>query len=343
VASACTRLRLLEASGQPPQPEDELVRVGYVAAAYDGTPLGGAVVRVRGIPGVGERRYLSDASGRVVLDPLPRGRHLVDVQRGGYVHTEGEIPVPWDGDFLFLLEEVRDEGDDGSLGRIFGQVVDEGTGVGIPDVDVSVVAGRTVRAISNRTGRFLIDDLSPGPVEVRLERLGYEPRTATLQVRGGRTVEVYASMTVEPIELEPVEVAVASRYLERSGFYQRVRNVSGDHFTYRDIERMSAQLVADVVRRAGGVTVASNQVGWGSEALSNRLAASADGRCRLRPYFNGVPTVDFNLELVPPDEIEALEIYQGPNVPIEYFDEMQRAGASCGVVLIWTRDPSRVR
>lgn len=341
VVAACRRLELTERAESGAAPENELVRVGYVADAYDGFPLGGALILVSGIAGIGEHRYLTDEAGRVVLDPLPIGLHPIQVQRGGYQLTEGELPVPWETDFLILMERVSEE-EQPTVGQIFGQVTEDGTSTGISDVDIRVRGANTVRTISNGQGRFQLGGLQPGPTVLEFRRLGYEPRTETVTVRRGRTLELYASMSTQAIELEPVEVTVASRYLERSGFYRRASNVAGDRFTYRDIARMNPTLVADVVRRVGGVTVVTAQNGGGSEAVSNRRrSGTSSGRCRMRPYFNGVPLVNFNLELVPPEEIEALEVYQGSSVPIEYFDEFQQAGPSCGVILIWTRDPQR--
>jgi hypothetical protein len=341
VVAACRRLELAQSLETAQAPDDERVRVGFVADAYDGSALGGALIRLRGIPGVGEQRYLTDASGRVVLDPLPFGRHTIGVQRGGYQPTEGELPVPWETDFLILLERVSDE-EESDVGQIFGQVTEDDTSAGISDVDIIVRGINRVRTISNRQGRFQLSGVLPGPVEVEFRRLGYEPRAARVIVQRGRTVEMYATMSASPIELEPIEVSVASRYLERSGFYRRARSASGDRFTYRDIASMNPMMIGDVLRRVAGVTVVSSQIGSGSEAISNRRRSGTDsGRCRLLPYFNGVPTVSFDLELVPPEEIEGLEVYQGPNVPIEYLDEFQAAGPSCGVILIWTRDPRR--
>jgi len=343
VTAACRRMDLLESAGPRVTPDDELVRVGYVADAYDGAPLGGAIVRIRGIAGVGERRYLSDQAGRVVLDPLPRGRHPIEVRRGGYATTEGELPVPWETDFLILLEQTGED-DEVTVGRIYGQVTEEGSQAGISNVDITVLGSPTTRTISNGAGRFSLSGLEPGEVTLEFRRLGYESRTTTLTVEAGRTVEIYAAMSTRPVELPPVEVEVSSRYLERSGFYRRAQNVSGDRFTHRDIAQLNPMMVGDILRRVGGVTVVSNQVGSGSEATSNRRrAGDSSGRCRLLPYFNGTPTVSFDLEVVPPEEIEALEVYQGPNVPIEYVDRMQTAGATCGVILIWTRDPRRSR
>lgn len=344
VLAACKRLQLLDAGGAAPAPDNDRVRVGYVADRYDGAPLGGAVVRLLGGAGIGEHRYLSDPEGRVVLDPLPYGTHTIDVQRGGYAGTRGEIPVPWDGDFLILLDKVLTDAERPSTGQIFGQVVDEVTGEGIPDVDVVVEGAAASRTLSNRQGRFLLSELPPGPVEVRLERLGYQARTARLRVERGRTVEVYATLSARPVELEPLQVSVTSRYLERSGFYRRAQTVAGDHLTYRDIERVGAVTLPDLLRRIPGVTVVTPTIGPGVQALSSRRTGGASlGRCPLQPYYNGTPLAGFDLDVVTPDDLEALEVYQGADVPIEYLDPMQIDGRSCGVILIWTRDPQRRR
>jgi hypothetical protein len=338
VLSACRRLELSQEGAMALGPDDELVRVGYVADAFDGAPLGGAVVRVRGAAGIGEFRYVADEAGRVQVARLPHGRHAIQVQRGGYQVTEGNLPVPWDGDFLILMERIVEE--EGELfGGIFGQVTEDGSDRGIANVDIRVTAGGDTRTLSNNQGRFRIGRLEPGPVVVELTRIGYEPRVVTVNVQPGRTVQIYAGMASLPIELEPVEVTVTSRYLERSGFYRRAESASGERFTHRDITRMSPTSLGDVMRRVPGVQVVSSQIGNSSEVLSSRRDGS--GRCRLMPYFNGTPTVNFELELVPPEEIEALEVYQGASVPIEYMDQRQLFGPRCGVILIWTRDPQR--
>jgi len=340
VLSACKRLELSREGAMAPGPDDELVRVGYVADAYDGAPLGGAIVRVLGAQGVGEFRYVADEAGRIQVARLPRGSHKIQVQRGGYQVTDGNLPVPWDGDFLILMDRV---GEDGAVaervGGIFGQVTEDGSDRAIANVDIKVTAGGETRTISNNQGRFRLGGLEPGPVVVEFTRIGYEPRVATVNVEAGRTVEIYATMASQPVELEPLEVSVGSRYLERSGFYRRAETAAGDRFTHRDIARMNPTTVGDVLRRVPGVQVVSSQIGSSSEVLSSRRGSS--GRCRLMPYYNGTPTVSFQLELMPPEEIEALEVYQGASVPIEYMDSRQLFGERCGVILIWTRDAQR--
>ncbi|MDH3422387.1 MAG: carboxypeptidase regulatory-like domain-containing protein, partial [Gemmatimonadota bacterium] len=186
VMVACTWLEFVEDGGSATATDNERGRVGYVADAYDGTPLRGAIVLVRGVAGVGELRYLTDAVGRVAIDQLPRGRHPIEVRHGGYQRTEGELPVPWQTDFLILVERLVTE-EDSQVGQIFGQVTEEGTTDGIADVDITVRGGSTVRTISNRQGRFQLSGLEPGRVVVEFQRVGFETRRTMLTVQRGRT------------------------------------------------------------------------------------------------------------------------------------------------------------
>ena len=59
-------------------------------------------------------------------------------------------------------------------------------------------------------GRFSLTDLEPGLVQVQFTHLSYAPRMTTLIVHPGRTVEINASMSAQPIELEAIEVTVRS-------------------------------------------------------------------------------------------------------------------------------------
>jgi hypothetical protein len=103
--AACRRLALAQAA-PPPAPEgDRFVRTGHVADAETGGPIVGAVVE---LPRFGIR-VLADETGRVDIGRLPRGRHRVIVARLGYVTVEGLLPVPWETEFLMLLEPAAND------------------------------------------------------------------------------------------------------------------------------------------------------------------------------------------------------------------------------------------
>ena len=242
VTAGCTRLQLTRESGVPVALADGFLRIGWVADAETGAPIHEAIVDLPAI----RLREVSDQSGRVELGHLREGRYRIVTQRSGYETLRGELPVPWNTEFLVLLERSAVD-DPSALGRIFGRITEDGGIVGLSDVDITVLSPTPVRTVSDPQGRFTLTGLEPGSVEVRFTRLGFAPRTTSPVVRPGRTVVINGSMSAQPIELEPLEVTVGSSHLERSGFYRRARNAGGSRFTRRDVDVFDPQVVSEGV------------------------------------------------------------------------------------------------
>jgi len=334
VTAGCTRLQLIRESGAPATPADGFLRIGWVADAETGAQIHEAIVDLPGI----RLRAVSDPSGRVELGHLQEGRYRIVTQRAGYETLRGKLPVPWNVEFLVLLERSAVY-DPSALGRIFGRITEEGRIDGLSDVEITVLSPTPVRTVSDPQGRFTLTGLEPGSMEVRFTRLGFAPRTTSLVVRPGRTVVINGSMSAQPIELEPIEVTVGSRYLERSGFYRRARNASGARFTRHDVDVFDPHVVSDFLSRVPGVTVRLGP--RGAEVASRRRINLGDGgSCHLLPYLDGMPMFDWDFDLVLPGDIEGVEVYQGSGAPIEYRNIVEPDGTyPCGVVLIWTRRP----
>ena len=331
VEAACVRLGLLEDEPPADPTSDPFVRFGRVADAETGAPIPNALVE---LPGV-ELRRIADMQGRVDLGRLARGTYRIVVRRPGYEDINGQLPVPWDSEFvLFMYAEAIDESP--REGRVFGQVTDATTGAPLANVEVTLLAPDPVVTISNEDGRFAFGGIAPGRAEVRMIHLGYEERRQQLSIEAGRTMEVYASLSTRPIELEPIEVTVGSPYLERSGFYRRARAGSGYVLTRRDFEMMELIELADVFARVPGVAVERTR--QGTRVVTRReRGRQMPGFCLLRAYLDGVPVIDFDVNQVAPDAVEGLEIHQGLSAPIEYRNLTDPDGTNpCGVVLIWT-------
>jgi TPR repeat protein len=300
--------------------------VGRVADAETEELLQDAIVD---LPELGIR-LRSDENGRVDVPNLPAGRHLIRAEAVGYAVTEGYLRVPGEADFLVLLEPAL-VSDPGARGRIVGRVTDE-RGLGLANVDITIlnrVAGGT---LSNQRGRFLLEGVAPGLAEVRFERLGYEPRTQLIVVQPGRTLDVLVAMSTEPIPLDPIQVvAVRSDYLERSGFYERSLRTWGAQFGPAEIESLLPEQLSDLVRRVNGIVLEGGR-GVGAPV---RVMSFRRENCQLDIYVDGVRRLsDYNLNEIPPQQVEAVEVYQGLDVPIE-FQRVSQTG--CGVVLIWTK------
>lgn len=332
VAEGCARIALAQTAPGGAASGDEQIRRGYVADAETGAPIGEALVE---IPRLGIR-VLADDAGRVTLGPLPRGRHEVVAGRLGYVRLTGELPVPWDSDFLMLLDRtVQDEEE--TLGRIVGRVVDEATGQGMANVEILLSGPEERRVVSGADGRFAVPGLAPGTTEVTFSHLGYRTRTTPVAVEAGTVLEVRAGLSMTPIELEPIEVRVGSRYLERSGYYRRSVLAIGTQFSRRDIAAMNPVSISDIIMRAPGITTVMER-GRTSIVLSRAPSRLDNEACRIRTYLDGVHMFDWDLEFLRPDDLEAIEVYHGASTPIEYQYLVDPDGVyPCGVVLIWTR------
>ena len=299
---------------------------GRVGDADSGELLSDAIVEA---PALGIRA-ISDAMGRFELVGLPPGRHILRISSVGYELLLGELEVPGNPDFVVLLD--RDVvGDASAPGRIEGRVTEDGDRA-LSDVDITVLGQSRVGTHSNQLGHFTLRDVEPGLTEIRFARLGYAPRTATLIVQPGRTVELSATMFTQPIELEAIQVSVRSSYLEQNGFFQRANDGRGNHFSPQEIERIDPTVVSDLFRRIPGVRL---QYGLAGEArvVSRRSTSVTLGPCPLPVYLDGIRMVDWNLDRVSPQEVQAIEVYQHVATPIEFTSLF----SACGVVLIWTR------
>jgi len=322
------------------EPGERFFKSGRVADTRTGDALGAAVVEV---PALGIL-VISDAAGRFDLDGLPAGRYALRAERLGYEALQGELEVPGNPEFLVLLERAV-VGDLRETGSVVGRVTELGERA-LSDVEVTVLGQQRASTLSNRQGRFTLRDIEPGLVEVRFVHLGYAPRTATLIVQPGRTVEIAPTMVTQPIELEPIQVTVRSSFLEQNGFYERSEGMVGTHFTAREIEILSPNGVSEVIRgRVPGVRIQYGSYGAspadGSPTtgpVSGTMARAVSrgqrgGRdCVLAVYVDGrLETFDPDLDLIPPEQLAAVEVYIGIDTPVQYGVN------SCGVILLWTR------
>ena len=325
--------RLPTNAPEPDQPIDSSVvaTFGRVAAADTEEPIRDAIVDITEL-GI---RLVSDAAGRVDLPDLPVGRYTIRAEASGYSVTEGALRVPGEADFLVLLERglVSDED---APGRLIGQVTDE-EGRILTDVDINILNRLSGRAISNQQGRFLIDAITPGLAEIRFERIGYEPRVSTVVVHPGKTLEVVARMSTEPIPLEPIQVVtVRSEYLERTGYYERGLRHWGTQLGPQELENLVFDRPSDLVIHVPGIVLQNTRsIGRTPHIVSRQRYGATEAGCLLDIYVDGQRIVDYDIDDLPPNQLEAIEVYQGLDVPIQFRRQSSQSG--CGVFLVWTR------
>lgn len=186
--------------------------------------------------------------------------------------------------------------------------------------------------LTDADGRFGFTQLDDGVYRIVLVRIGYRTVVDSVSFRADMGLRIQVEMASSALELDPVLVVTEarSRNLRANGFYHRRergigRFVSRDEAVLRD-----ALLTSDVFRYMPGVRMSS--VG----RLGNRGVVLLRGGCVADVYLDGVRTIrPFQLDaLVRPGDLDAIEVYQGSEVPARF------ASTGCGAVVLWTHTPN---
>lgn len=218
------------------------------------------------------------------------------------------------------------------VARLTGTVVDS-SGVPIALAAVAVLPHRALRAVTDDSGRFAIEGVPVGRVELAIRRLGYAPETVTVALVAGASQPVRLTLQASAFALQAVTITDSEPDPWMRIFERRRRAGRGYFITRKDIERSHAQTTIDLLRRVPGVLIATGR--WGPVVLLERGGVGGTP-CSPQVFVHLMahegPVDDFS-----PDDIEAMEIYTGiSTVPVE----LQTARAhTCGAIVIWTRDP----
>jgi Carboxypeptidase regulatory-like domain len=230
-----------------------------------------------------------------------------------------------------------------------GIVVVDSTSDPIGGAEVTVPA-LGLSTLSDERGVFRLAGIAPGAQQVVVRRIGYGPMEAQLTFVSGqslrRTVRLGRAAMLDSV------VVTESAVDKRMESFDDHRLVGLGHFLTR----------ADLAKLEGGPSTSSilqsfNGVGmmrgrgnaaWltgphGLRAISPDRADSARGAkrsCYAQVYLDRIPIYQgrdgeplFDLNSIPPSEIEAIEYYASPaQTPAEYT----ALNSTCGVLVIWT-------
>ena len=141
------------------------------------------------------------------------------------------------------------------------------------------------------------------------------------------SVDVALTLATAAIALESITIVARSPFLEARGFYRRAGG-GGWRANRRAIEAVDPLELERMFDRVAGVRVERDR--FGGTVLTSRRGP----RCVFGVFLDGIRAPGFDINTLPPDAVEALEVYQGPNIPPEYSH-------SCGAVLIWMRRAGR--
>lgn len=135
-------------------------------------------------------------------------------------------------------------------------------------------------------------------------------------------------------ELSPVEVVSRrDEGLQKVGYLDRKRSAAGGYFMDTEqIDRRNALRFSDILRTTPGVRVVEQ--GGQAMIVSTR---SASGNGCVTMYVDGSPWQQLQAgdldSYVQPNEVAAIEVYNGSSVPPQFTTP----GQSCSAVVVWTK------
>jgi hypothetical protein len=308
-----------------------------------GAPVAGASVTIRGLGG----GQTTDQAGEARLGGIPQGNRMVEVRRQGYItrrvataFSGGETvrrevalsPAPVELDTMTATARQARR-----RSTLLVKVVDE---KGAPISGAYVTVGGVEHGeTTGRTGEAKLDAVPQGNRLVDVRRQGYAYRRVAADFVGGDTVRREVAMTPAPIELEGLVVTTWGRNMAliRNGFYDRQRRGFGAFMTRQRLDEIRPLHTSDAFRHMRGFMVLPN----GSYDMVVSSRGRAMRRCIPSVYIDGMRMFVRDgrdqseaLNMVSPDDIEAIEAFQGSaSIPAEY----NTMGSTCAVLLIWTR------
>ena len=219
--------------------------------------------------------------------------------------------------------------------RLVGEVVDRRTGQALPAAEIQlfpfpVQTEPIWSGQSDGQGRFRTETVPIGAYQVAVEAPPFSSLSYPLVLSEGGVVDIRVEMVGVDYQLEPI-VATARRQtnLERAEFYERREAGFGHFVTREDIEARGPLRVSDIFRQIPGARVIQGG-GFSRSSITLR------GACTPRYVIDGMlltgrVAIDDLLSAV---EVEAVEVYHRASVPLRYSGQ-----TTCGVIMIWTRDP----
>ena len=207
-------------------------------------------------------------------------------------------------------------------GRVQGQVT--GNGQPVANAQVTLV-GTRLGAVTRQDGRFVIAGVPAGRYTVRVQRIGFTPRTQAVTVADGQTVDANFALDAAVALLQEVQVQVGYTNQQRRDVSDATAGVTG-----AEIRDQKVATVEEAFRgRIPGVQViASGEPGRAPQVLvrgQNNFNNTSPLYVVDGMYLSQNPNLN-------PDDIESIEVLKDASAAAQYG-----AQAANGVVVIRTR------
>jgi hypothetical protein len=207
----------------------------------------------------------------------------------------------------------------------------------IPGAEIAIATlGVTKR--TDADGRVALTSLPEGRFLVVARRFGFLPDSQRAALHAGGATTLSFRLRTSAYLLDTARVESAALRDRMVDFERRRTSGRGTFITREDVDRRNPLTLADMLRAVRGLTVRT--VSGRTELRFARADARLVGAdCPPEIWIDGVRAFDATVDEIHPAEVEGIELYRGlGQIPAEYLSRT----AACGLVLIWTRSPSRV-
>jgi len=227
-------------------------------------------------------------------------------------------------------------------GTITGRVTDRATQQPIADAQV-IIVGSTRGARTNDQGQYRLVSMAPGPIRIRVIRLGYEAEMRSLDVGAGATVTADFALGATATRLDQVVVSATGESELRRESGNSVATIAVDSIPRTVVngvsDLLSSRAANVIVTQTSGTTGGGSRVrirGSNSLSLSNEPLVIIDGVRAISDVTGS--TIDIGgqnpsrLDDLNTEDIEDIEIIKGPAAAALYG-----TAAANGVIQITTK------
>ena len=212
----------------------------------------------------------------------------------------------------------------------------DSTGAPIGDADVSVPSMRLL-VHSDSGGTFKLGGVGPGVITLNVRRLGYQPQSLTIQIRPDSPDSIGVTLRAIPQILEAIRSGSPSVHRDFliEEFYRRQARGPGVFVTRADIDRRNPTRLSDMLRQFPAIRI----VGRPGGPMAIRFPSTSMARrdCPPQYWVDGRRVSNFELDELPPGDIEGIELYTGPSsTPMQFTADDTK---TCGTVVVWSRPP----
>lgn len=310
-------------------PESAVV-VGYVGDDGTGIPLSGARVHLNWLDDLGSpnaAEALTDSRGWYRFCSVPTGVRLGASSRF-LTRTSARQELllePADSEWVeFQVSDLEE-------GTLTGNLTDQERGWGVEDAEVRLL-GTRFATTSGDDGGFRFTSVPPGEYTLSVQHLAYGERTEVVSVGSAMAVSISMNVSVDPIELDPIEVTVES-IVDMDG------NIAGGTLISRDdIDKVRhrATDLADLIRlqHMQGMVVRRGPAGELCVGTTTGQVRLFKKECSSAIFYLdnarvGAADVIMNL---PPAAIDRIVVYR----PVE-AGNLFGLGSGSGVIVVYTR------